>query len=88
MLLIALHLVASRVLKQQNSGAPAYFRTVVPDSALQKFATTTVVAHVTVHKLNSADLVPAACIHPNLFCWMCSAVCMLTVHAACHACMA
>jgi hypothetical protein len=47
-LLAALHLVDSRVVKQQNSGAPAYLSTVVPDSALQKFTTTTVVAHATV----------------------------------------
>jgi hypothetical protein len=51
MLLTALHLVASRMLKQQDSGALAYFTTVVPGSALQKFATTTFVAHVTVHQL-------------------------------------
>jgi hypothetical protein len=50
MLLTALHLVANRVLKQQNSGALANSITAMPSSALQELAMTTPVSHVTVHQ--------------------------------------
>jgi hypothetical protein len=81
-----LHLVARGVLKQHSSGGLAYIVTVVPGSALQN--ATTFIADVTVHPPDSVALVIAACISPTSFAAVHSVICLLAVHAACHASMA
>jgi hypothetical protein len=90
-----LHLVARRVLKQHSSGGLAYIVTVVPGSALQN--ATTFIANVTVHHPDSVALVTAAfgnlmmisSMHfSNPFAAVHSVICLLAVHAACHASMA
>jgi hypothetical protein len=80
MLLTALHLVASRVLKQQNFGALAN-SIAMPGSALQELATTTCVSHVTVHQPDFATLALPACIHHNLLC--CGAQCCMPAGCTC-----